>query len=75
MKTPTKPQAKPAPEPITWTPPTPGVSGPVRRFILDDPDIRRLAVALRDGLKDVAFGPDLAQARETVAALIFASKG
>jgi hypothetical protein len=40
-----------------------------------DPDVVRLAVALRDGLKDVAFGPDLAKARETVAASIFAAKG
>jgi hypothetical protein len=78
MKTPTKAHA-----------PTGGHATPVRRDPLTvaedrlmaaprpplDPDVVRLAVALRDGLKDVAFGPDLAKARETVAASIFAAKG
>jgi hypothetical protein len=63
MKTPTKAHA-PAPE-------------PVRSQIspLSDPDVQRLGIALRDGLFTVAFGIDLAKARETVAASIFAAKG
>jgi broad specificity phosphatase PhoE len=69
MKTPTKPNT-PAPMVgavgnVRTPPPAPPL----------DPDVRRLAVALRDGLRDVAFGPDLARARETVAASIFAAKG
>jgi hypothetical protein len=79
MKTPTKPQAKPFKSAVDW--PDPAASNPyptTKSFLeapLADPDVRRLAVALRDGLKDVAFGPDLARARETVAASIFAAKG
>jgi hypothetical protein len=70
MKTPTK---APAPAPIVGT--VGNVRLPLPPAPPADPDVRRLAVALRDGLKDVAFGPDLAKARETVAASIFAAKG